>query len=89
MAKPKQKYNVYIRRTVHDYLDPNCDVCREAFAGTTWAVSAAQAETNVRYRNGDKFNFDCDDYGEMWYEAVLASEDAPAFHEGYVSWQYA
>ena len=68
--KEKHKYRVYLCAHIYDCAgDINCEINHREFVGETWAVSAAQAETNVRYRNGDKFNFDADEHGEYWYEA--------------------
>lgn len=89
MKKQKQKYNVYIRGEIDDCEgDPNCIVKYELFAGSTYAVSKAQAETQVRFRNGDKFNSYFDDYGVTYYKAILASEDDVEKHRDYSNYNF-
>lgn len=85
--KAKRKYNVYIRQQVRDYTgDPNLAINYEDFVGASWAVSAAQAANNVRFRRGETFNYLSTDYGEAYYHAIPADEDYPDLHEGFYSY---
>lgn len=81
MKKPKQRYNVYLRQTICDRYGLETD--HEIFVASTYAVSNAQAETNVRYRNGEKYNQYVDEYQEIYYYAIPAAEDTPDKHEGF------
>lgn len=47
--KVKRPYEVFLIRD-----GVGCYASQMLFAGNTWAVSEAQAENNVRHRNGDK-----------------------------------
>ena len=83
----RRQYNVYIRQRVDDYTeDPEMALHYEDFVGKTWAVSAAQAANNVRFRNGDKYNCMLLDSGAIWYYAVAVGDDRPELHQNYKSW---
>lgn len=83
----KKQYNVYIRQYVEDYTDdPALAINYEEFVGVTWAVSAAQAANNVRFRNGDKYNHEYTDHGQIYYYAIQTAEDNPQMHTGFLRW---
>lgn len=83
--KERRKYNVYIRQIIYDYTDdPRMFINREKFAGSTMAVSTKQAETNVRFRNGDKVNAEYMDSQEIYYHAIPASEDTADKHNDFI-----
>ena len=83
----KQQYNVYLRQTVEDCTNnPSMAIRYEDFVGRTWAVSAAQAANNVRFRNGDKRNKVFTGWGTAQYHAILATEDKDELHKKYIKW---
>ena len=51
MKKGNVRYRVYVRETIYDW-DGSREVTR--LLGETWAVSAARAISNVKYRLGIK-----------------------------------
>lgn len=86
MAAAKRRFNVYLRQMIRDYTgDPDLAIHYEDFVGGTWAVSAAQAVNNVRFRRGDKYSFIVTDYGEAEYYAIPEDEDDPSRHEKTIS----
>lgn len=83
----KRLFHVYLRQRVDDYTgDPEMAIRYEDFVGSTWAVSAAQAANNVRFRNGDKCNRMYANWGEAHYHAIPAGEDKPELHENFIRW---
>lgn len=83
----KRKYNVYLRQVVFDSAgDPGKAIKYEDYISSTWAVSPEKAATNVRFRNGDKYDFMVYDFGEAWYYAIDAELDTPDQHEGFLSY---
>lgn len=87
MAKQKRNYNVYIRQVVDDYTgDPDLAIKYEDFIGTSWAVSAAQAANNVRFRRGERFNFAVTEHSKAYYYAIPVDEDYEDLHAGFYSW---
>lgn len=87
MPNRKRKYNVYIRQVVNDYTgDPDLAIKYECFVGATWAVSAAQAANNVRFRRGEKFDHVATRTGEAYYHAIAEEDDVPDLHEGFLDW---
>lgn len=86
MSKEKRKYNVYLRQVVFDSTgDPDKAIHYEDFMSSTWAVSPEKAACNVRFRNGDKYDYMVFDFGEAYYWAVDAEYDTPDQHKGFVS----
>lgn len=75
--KIKEKYNVFLVSTFHG--DSGEIVEHERFMGETWAVSEAQAENNVRFRNEGAVlahqivDLPCDTAVFYSYRAVLAN----------------
>lgn len=70
----KKHYAIYLASRVFDCEDDaRCEITRRDFVGETWAYSEAQAVNNVRFRNGDKHSYYCDDKMESWYEAEVMS----------------
>lgn len=74
MKKPRQKYNVYLVRDGDGCYEGH----REIFLGSTFAVSEAQACSNVRHRCGGGYSrWEVGDYLEEGsvlysYKAELA-----------------
>lgn len=51
MEKQKYEYEVYVDRATHSYLGTSWKTDK---LGETWAVSAAKAINNIKYRLGIK-----------------------------------
>lgn len=74
--KTRRPYDVFLIRD-----GSGCYASQMFFAGNTWAVSEAQAENNVRHRNGDKQAYlsigDYLDEGSVtiYYKAFLEGDE--------------
>lgn len=90
MAKPKHKYNVYVRQI--QTFDPDFDLTPypqqryEYRLGSTWAVSEKQAINNVRAREyGATHANEWGDMRDMLYlVAFRVDEDSPAIHDKFL-----
>lgn len=80
----KRRYHVYLRQTVYD--SQGAEIQYEDYISATWAVSPEKAASNVRYRNGDKYNYMVYDFGEAYYYAIDAEYDKPELHKGFISY---
>lgn len=89
MAKPRHKYNVYVREEISWNPDRDFEPYyekREQFVGSTWAASEAQAINNVRVREfGATHPTYWGDACDMVYlVAIRIDNDSPMIHDKFL-----